>query len=163
MAEAFPRSRFFGFDAHAASVDRARERARAAGVTDRATFEVARSTDFGGGPYDLVCTFDCLHDMEDPAGAARHVKGSLSKGGAWMIVEPLAGDRVEENLNPVSRVYYAASTMICVPHSLSARGPALGAQAGEARLRQVVVDQGGFATMRRATETPFNVVLDARP
>ncbi len=162
LAQAFPRSRFVGFDYHEASIRSARERAKAAGVDDRVTFEVAKSTTFGGGPYDLVCTFDCLHDMEDPAGAARHVRGALAEGGTWMIVEPIAGDRVEDNVNPVSRVYYAASTLVCVPHSLSAGGPALGAQAGEKRLRQVIVDQGGLSSVRRATETPFNIVLEAR-
>jgi len=161
LAQAFPKSKFVGFDYHPDSVERARERARAAKVGDRVGFEVAKSTSFGGGPYDLVCTFDCLHDMEDPSGAARHVKKTLAPGGSWMIVEPVAGDRVEDNLNPVSRVYYAASTLLCVPHSLSGGGPALGAQAGEARLRKVVVTDGGFRDLRRATATPFNLVLEA--
>jgi 2-polyprenyl-3-methyl-5-hydroxy-6-metoxy-1,4-benzoquinol methylase len=162
MAQAFPNSTFVGFDYHEGSVKAARERAAKAGLAERVRFERARSTDFTGDGYDLVCTFDCLHDMEDPAGAARHIAQRLTKEGSWMIVEPLAGDRVEQNLNPVSRVYYAASTLICVPHSLSAQGPALGAQAGEERLRSVIVDQGGFSKLRRATETPFNMVLEAR-
>jgi 2-polyprenyl-3-methyl-5-hydroxy-6-metoxy-1,4-benzoquinol methylase len=162
LAQAFPKAKLVGFDYHEGSIESARERAKAAGVADRVEFEVAKSTSFGGGPYDLVCTFDCLHDMEDPSGAARHVRRSLAKDGTWMIVEPLAGDRVEQNINPVSRVYYAASTMICVPHSLSAGGPALGAQAGEARLRKVIVEEGGLGSLRRAAATPFNVVLEAR-
>jgi SAM-dependent methyltransferase len=162
MAQAFPASTFVGFDYHEGSVRTARERAKAAGVGDRVKFEVAKSTAFAGGPYDLVCTFDCLHDMEDPSGAARNVRRVLAKDGTWMIIEPIAGDRVEENINPVSRVYYAASTMVCVPHSLSAGGPALGAQAGEARLRQVIVNDGGFGSMRRATATPFNIILEAK-
>ena len=161
MAQAFPNSTFVGFDYHEGSVKAARERAAKAGL-ERVRFETARSTDFPGKDYGLVCTFDCLHDMEDPAGAARHIASTLVKGGTWMIVEPLAGDKVEQNLNPVSRVYYAASTCICVPHSLSAHGPALGAQAGEERLRDVIVQQGGFGRLRRATETPFNMVLEAR-
>jgi 2-polyprenyl-3-methyl-5-hydroxy-6-metoxy-1,4-benzoquinol methylase len=162
MAKAFPNSTFVGYDYHPHSIEKARERAAKAGVGDRVKFEVAKSTDFPGSNYDLVCTFDCLHDMEDPSGAARHVRSTLADGGSWMIVEPVAGDRVEQNLNPVSRVYYAASTMLCVAHSLSANGPALGAQAGEARLRKVVVDDGGFASFRCATKTPFNFVLEAR-
>jgi 2-polyprenyl-3-methyl-5-hydroxy-6-metoxy-1,4-benzoquinol methylase len=163
MAQAFPRSKFVGFDYHEGSIRTARERAKAAGVSDRVDFQVARATDFAGPPYDLICTFDCLHDMEDPAGASRHIRDMLAPGARWMIVEPLAGDKLEQNLNPVSRVYYAASTMICVPHSLSGKGPALGAQAGEARLREIIVQEGGFASLRRATETPFNLVLEARP
>jgi 2-polyprenyl-3-methyl-5-hydroxy-6-metoxy-1,4-benzoquinol methylase len=162
LAQAFPKSTFVGFDYHEASIQSARERAKAAGVDRRVTFQVAKSTTFGGGPYDLVCSFDCLHDMEDPAGCAKHVRRSLASDGTWMIVEPIAGDRVEDNVNPVSRVYYAASTMLCVPHSLSAGGPALGAQAGEARLRNVIVEQGGLSSVRRATETPFNIVLEAK-
>jgi 2-polyprenyl-3-methyl-5-hydroxy-6-metoxy-1,4-benzoquinol methylase len=162
MAKAFPNSTFTGFDYHAGSIEKARERAHKAGVDGRVRFEVAKSTSFTGKDYDLVCTFDCLHDMEDPAGAARHIKSAMAADGSWLIVEPIAGDKVEDNLNPVSRVYYAASTMLCVPHSLSAGGPALGAQAGEQRLREVVVGGGGFASLRRATQTPFNIVLEAR-
>jgi SAM-dependent methyltransferase len=163
MAKAFPKSRFFGFDSHAESIALANKRARDAGVGERVEFAVARSTDYPGEGYDLVAHFDCLHDMEDPAGAARHAKKTLAKDGTWMIVEPFAGDRPEQNHNPVGRVYYSASTMLCVPHSLSQRGPGLGAQAGEARLREIVVGAGGFSKMRRATETPFNLVLEARP
>jgi SAM-dependent methyltransferase len=162
LAKAFPRSRFVGFDYHDASIEKARQRAAAAGVADRARFEVARSTDYPGTGYDLIAHFDCLHDMGDPAGAARHVRQTLAPDGTWMIVEPYAGDRVEENLNPVGRMFYAASTMICVPASMAHHGPALGAQAGEARLRKIVT-AGGFTRFRRATQTPFNLVLEARP
>jgi len=164
MAKTFPRSRFWGFDAHQASIEAARRRAAAAGVEDRVSFEVARATDFPGTGYDLIAHFDCLHDMGDPAGAARHVRSALDADGSWMLVEPFASDRVEENLNPVGRVYYAASTMICVPASLADGGPraALGAQAGEARLRGVALE-GGFTRFRRATATPFNIVFEARP
>ncbi len=162
MAQQYPKSRFFGFDSHPASIETARKRAAEAGVSDRVTFEVASSTDFPGREYDLVCHFDCLHDMENPAGAARRVKEVLAAGGTWMIVEPFASDRREENHNPVGRVFYSASTMLCVPHSLSRRGPALGAQAGEARLRSIA-NEGGFSKLRRASETPFNLVLEAKP
>jgi 2-polyprenyl-3-methyl-5-hydroxy-6-metoxy-1,4-benzoquinol methylase len=163
MAKAFPRSRFRGFDSHAGSIDLARQRARDAGVGDRVTFEVAKSTDYPGHDYDLVACFDCLHDMEDPVGAARHARKTVARDGTWMIVEPFAEDRPEENHNPVGRVFYSASTMLCVPHSLAHGGPALGAQAGEARLRSVIVEGGGFSRFRRATQTPFNLVLEARP
>jgi SAM-dependent methyltransferase len=163
MATKYPRSRFFGFDYHPRSIELARERARAAGVEDRVTFDVALSTDYPGTDYDLVAHFDCLHDMEDPSGAARQVKRSLAPDGTWMIVEPFAGDRPEQNHNPIGRVFYSASTMLCVPHSLAHGGPALGAQAGEARIRDVVVREGGFTRFRRATETPFNLVYEARP
>jgi SAM-dependent methyltransferase len=162
MAKTYPRSRFFGFDYHDGSIDLARERARAAGVDDRVTFAVAMSTDYPGTNYDLVAHFDCLHDMEDPAGAARQVKRSLASDGSWMIVEPFAGDRPEQNHNAVGRVFYSASTMLCVPHSLAHGGPALGAQSGEARIRDVVVGEGGFSRFRRATETPFNLVYEAK-
>jgi SAM-dependent methyltransferase len=162
MAQAFPKSKFVGFDYHPPSIATARRRAEQAGVADRTTFEVARSTDYPGTGYDLVAHFDCLHDMGDPVGAARHVRETLAADGTWMIVEPFAGDRVEDNLNPVGRVFYAASTMICVPASLAQHGPALGAQAGEARLRDVVT-RGGFHRFRRATQTPFNLILEARP
>jgi SAM-dependent methyltransferase len=162
MAKAFPRSTFFGFDYHRESIELARERAKAAGVGDRLTFDVALSTDFPGKDYDLVAHFDCLHDMEDPLGAARRVRECLAPSGSWMIVEPFASDKTEENLNPVGRVFYSASTMLCVPHSLAHRGPALGAQAGEARLR-AIVQGAGFTRFRRATETPFNLILEARP
>jgi 2-polyprenyl-3-methyl-5-hydroxy-6-metoxy-1,4-benzoquinol methylase len=163
MAKAFQKSRFVGFDSHEQSIVLARERAVQAGVADRVTFEVAKSTDYPGGAYDLVTHFDCLHDMEDPVGAARHVKETIARDGTWMIVEPFAADRPEENHNAVGRVFYSASTLLCVPHSLAHHGPALGAQAGEARLREVVVTGGGFTKFRRATETPFNLVLEARP
>ncbi len=163
MAQAFPKSRFFGFDYHGPSIDRARENARAAGVADRVSFEVAPAKEFPGRGYDLVTFFDCLHDMGDPVGAARHVRSTLGDTGMWMIVEPFAHDRLEDNLNPVGRVYYAASTMICTPASLSQEvGLGLGAQAGEARLRDVIMS-GGFGQVRRAAATPFNLVLEARP
>lgn len=162
MAKAFPKSTFIGFDSHEASIITARERAKAAGVSDRVTFVVARSTDFTGTGYDLVANFDCLHDMEDPVGAAKYARKVLAADGTWMIVEPMANDSLKDNLNPVGRLYYAASTMLCVPHSLSQNGPALGAQAGEARLRDVAT-KGGFTRFKRAAETPFNMVLEARP
>jgi 2-polyprenyl-3-methyl-5-hydroxy-6-metoxy-1,4-benzoquinol methylase len=162
MAKSFPQSRFIGFDSHENSIALARERAKQAGVADRVTFEVAKSTDYPGNGYDLVAHFDCLHDMEDPVGAARHVRETLARDGTWMVVEPFAGDRPEHNHNPVGRVFYSASTLLCVPHSLAHRGPALGAQAGEARLREVIVTGGGFSQLRRATETPFNIILEAR-
>ena len=165
MAQAFPNSRFWGFDFHAQSIEIARQRAQAAGVADRVTFQVAKSTDYpdaNGKPFDFISHFDCLHDMGDPTGAARHVHDTIASDGTWMIVEPFAGDAPEENLNPVGRVYYAASTMICVPASIAHDGPALGAQAGEATLKKVVTD-GGFTRFRRATQTPFNLVLEARP
>jgi 2-polyprenyl-3-methyl-5-hydroxy-6-metoxy-1,4-benzoquinol methylase len=163
MAKAYPKSRFVGFDSHEKSIAVARERAKESGVADRVNFEVAKSTDFPGKDYDLVAHFDCLHDMEDPVGAARHVKETIARDGTWMIVEPFAADSPEANHNPVGRVFYSASTMLCVPHSLAHHGPALGAQAGEARLRDVVVAGGGFSRFRRATETPFNLILEARP
>ncbi len=163
MAKAFPKSTFRGFDYHDGSIEVARRRAREAGVADRAQFDVARSTDYPGDGYDLIAHFDCLHDMEDPIGAARHARRTVAPDGTWMIVEPFASDRAEENHNPVGRVFYSASTMLCVPHSLSQHGPALGAQAGEARLRDVVVTNGGWSSMRCATQTPFNLVLEARP
>jgi 2-polyprenyl-3-methyl-5-hydroxy-6-metoxy-1,4-benzoquinol methylase len=163
MAKAFPKSRFVGFDSHTESIALARDRAGQAGVADRVCFEVAKSTDYPGDRYDLIAHFDCLHDMEDPIGAARHVRRTIAPDGTWMIVEPLAGDSLQDNHNPVGRVFYSASTLLCIPHSLAHRGPALGAQAGEARLREVVVSGGGFSRFRRATETPFNLVLEARP
>jgi 2-polyprenyl-3-methyl-5-hydroxy-6-metoxy-1,4-benzoquinol methylase len=162
MARAYPRSRFIGFDAHAGSIALARERAQQAGVGDRVTFEVATAAEYPGSGYDLVAHFDCLHDMGDPTGAARHVRKTVAPDGTWLIVEPYAHDRPEENHNPVGRVFYAASTMLCVPNSLAGEGAALGAQAGEARLRGIVTE-GGFTRFRRATETPFNLVLEARP
>jgi SAM-dependent methyltransferase len=163
MAAAFPNSEFFGFDYHDASIERAREAAGEAGVGDRITFEVAAAKDYPGSDYDLVCVFDCLHDMGDPVGASAHVLETLATDGTWMIVEPFANDRVEDNLNPVGRVFYGASTVICTPASLSQEvGLALGAQAGEARLTDVL-KEGGFTRVRRATETPFNLILEARP
>lgn len=161
MARAFPRSRFTGFDYHPASITRAREAAAEAGLTN-VDFEVAQAKTYQG-TYDLVTFFDCLHDMGDPAGAASHVHETLDHDGTWMIVEPFAHDDLTQNLNPVGRVYYAASTMICTPASLAQEvGAGLGAQAGEVRLRQVVT-AGGFSRFRRAAETPFNMVLEARP
>jgi SAM-dependent methyltransferase len=162
MAEAFPNSRFYGFDYHEASIDRARQAAQEAGVGDRIVFDVASAKDYPGSGYDLVCVFDCLHDMGDPVGAATHVRETLARDGSWMIVEPFAGDSVQDNFNPVGRVFYGASTVICTPASLAQEvGLALGAQAGEARLTDVL-RQGGFTRVRRATETPFNIILDAR-
>jgi 2-polyprenyl-3-methyl-5-hydroxy-6-metoxy-1,4-benzoquinol methylase len=163
MARAFPNSRFYGFDSHQGSIELARQRAKDAGVEDRVSFQVANATDFPGNTYDLVAHFDCLHDMEDPVGAAKQVKRALAPDGTWMVVEPFASDRAEDNHNAVGRVFYSASTMLCVPHSLSCGGPALGAQAGEARLRQIVVEGARFTRFRRATQTPFNLVLEARP
>ena len=162
MARRFPRSQFIGIDYHEPSIAMARQRAAEAGVGN-VRFEVADATSYAAKDLDLIAFFDCLHDMADPAGAARHARAALKSDGHCMIVEPYAGDRVEENLNPVGRVYYGASSLVCVPVSLAKRGPALGAQAGEQRLRSVVVDQGGFTRFRRATQTPFNLVLEARP
>lgn len=163
MAQAFPASRFVGSDYHDRSIAWAREAAARAGVADRVAFEVAPAEAFGGEDYDLVTMFDCLHDMGDPVAAARNVRRRLAEDGAWMLVEPRAGDRVEDNLNPVGRVFYAASTLVCCPASLAQEGQAaLGAQAGEARLREVLA-AAGFTRVRRAAETPFNMVLEARP
>jgi SAM-dependent methyltransferase len=162
MAQAFPRSTFTGFDYHAASIEHARERAAAAGVGDRVRFEVASAKDFPG-TWDLIACFDCLHDMGDPVGAAAHVRRRLAPDGTWLLVEPRAGDRVEENLHWIGQVFYAASTLVCTQASLAQEvGLALGAQAGEARLREVVME-GGFTGFRRAAETPFNLVFEVRP
>ncbi|HEY5188967.1 MAG TPA: class I SAM-dependent methyltransferase [Solirubrobacteraceae bacterium] len=162
IAEAYPRSEVVGFDYHEASIAHARQAAEQAGLDGRVSFEVASAKDYPGDGYDLVAMFDCLHDMGDPAGAAEHVFGTLDEDGTWMIVEPYAGDRLEENLTPVGRVFYGASTLVCTPASRDQEvGLALGAQAGEARLRDVVM-AGGFTHVRRATETPFNLVLEAR-
>jgi SAM-dependent methyltransferase len=162
MAQAYPKSTFVGFDYHDGSINMAREAATKAGVGDRVKFEVAKAKDYPGKGFELVAFFDCLHDMGDPEGAARHVKESLSPGGAWMIVEPFANDKLEDNLNPIGRVYYAASTMLCTPASLSQEvGLALGAQAGEGRLSKIL-KAAGFSKVRRAAETPFNIVLEAR-
>ena len=164
MAQAFPKASFTGYDYHAPSIEQARVKAKAAGVGDRVKFEVAASKDYPGRDFDLVAFFDSLHDMGDPVGAARHVRTTLKPDGTWMIVEPMAGDKIEDNLNPVGRVFYAASTLICTPASKSQEvGLALGAQAGEARLRDVVMKGGGFTRFRRATETPFNLILEAQP
>jgi SAM-dependent methyltransferase len=163
MAGAFPASTFVGSDYHAGSIETARRRAEQAGVGDRVRFEVEPAATYTGEGFDLVTMFDCLHDMGDPVGAARHVLDTLAPNGTWMIVEPAAGDRVEDNLNPVGRAYYGFSTLLCTPASLSQDvGLALGAQAGEARLREVVT-AAGFTRFRRAAETPFNLVLEARP
>ena len=162
MTKAYPKSQFVGFDYHAPSIEHAWKAAETAGVQDRVGFQVAWAKGFPGKNYDLVAFFDCLHDMGDPAGAASHVRQSLAPGGTWMIVEPFAHDRVEQNLNPIGRMFYSASTMICTPASRAQEvGLALGAQAGEQRLREVVM-QGGFKSFRRATETPFNLVFEAR-
>jgi SAM-dependent methyltransferase len=162
MAEAFPRSTFIGSDYHEGSIRTARERAEAAGVAERVRFETTDAATHAGDGYDLVTMFDCLHDMGDPLGAARHVRDMLAPDGTWMIVEPAAGDRVADNLNPVGRAYYAFSTLLCTPASLSQEvGLALGGQAGEARIRGLGV-AAGFGRFRRVTETPFNIVSEAR-
>jgi ubiquinone/menaquinone biosynthesis C-methylase UbiE len=163
MAEAFPRSTFVGLDYHDGSIATAWERAEEAGVADRVRFDVAPAAGFAGSGFDLVTMFDCLHDMGDPAGAARHVLSALAPDGTWMIVEPAAGDRVEDNLNPVGRAYYGFSTLLCTPSSLAQEvGSALGAQAGERRIREIV-ESAGFSRFRRVAETPFNLVFEARP
>jgi SAM-dependent methyltransferase len=162
MANAFPNSQFIGYDFHPASIDAARAHASSHRVAQNARFEVGTAKDFSETGLDLVTFFDCLHDMGDPIGAAAHVRQSPKPDGSWMIVEPMAGDSLEQNLNPVGRLFYAGSTMICIPTSLSQEvGAALDAQAGEAKLREVIT-AGGFAKVRRATETPFNMVLEAR-
>ena len=163
MAKAFPKSQFYGFDYHDKSIDGARETARREGIGDRAAFDTATSKNFPGKDYDLVTVFDCLHDMGDPVGAAAHVRSALSKDGTWMIVEPYAHDELKDNLNPVGRVYYSFSTLLCTPCSRSQEvGLCLGAQAGERRIREVV-QAAGFTRFRRAAETPFNIVYEARP
>lgn len=162
MAKAFPKSTFVGYDFHPGSIEEAQAHAEMHGVSANTRFEVGLAKDFPGKDYDLVTCFDCLHDMGDPAGASAHIRQSLKQDGTWMIVEPMAGNSLEENLNPVGRLYYAGSTMICLPTSLSQEvGAGLGAQAGEAKLREVITS-GGFKTVRRATETPFNMILEAR-
>ncbi|MBV9762962.1 MAG: methyltransferase domain-containing protein [Acidobacteriaceae bacterium] len=162
LAKAYPASKFFGFDYHDKSIEQARLKAEAAGVADRVKFEVAPAKSFPGNNYDFIAFFDCLHDMGDPAGAAQHVRQALEADGTWMVVEPFAGDDVASNLNPVGRIFYSASTVICVPASRSQEvGLGLGAQAGEARIREVVT-AGGFTRFRRATETPFNLVFEVR-
>ena len=163
MAQAYPASEFIGFDYHEPSIAHARETAKKAGLGERVRFEVASAKTYPGKDYDLVTVFDCLHDMGDPVGASAHVKQSLRKDGSWMIVEPFANDRLEDNLNPVGRIFYAASTFICTPASRSQEvGACLGAQAGEERLRGVV-SEGGFSKFRRAAQTPFNLIFEARP
>lgn len=163
MALAYPKSKFYGYDYHAPSIMRAKQLAKEAGVSRRITFEQASAKDYPALDYDMVAFFDCLHDMGDPVGAAAHVLESLDAGGTWMIVEPFAGERVEENLTPVGRVFYSASTLICTPASLAQEvGLALGAQASESRLWEVVTS-GGFTRFRRAAETPFNRVYEAKP
>ena len=163
MAKAFPKSQFFGFDYHDKSIEGARETAKREGVFDRASFNTATSKNFPGKEYDFVTVFDCLHDMGDPVGAAAYVLNSLAKDGTWMIVEPFANDELKDNMNPVGRVYYSFSTLLCTPCSRSQEvGLCLGAQAGEKRIREVV-HAAGFTRFRRATETPFNIVYEARP
>jgi SAM-dependent methyltransferase len=163
MAQAFPKSRFIGFDYHDKSIEGARDSAKRQGIADRVTFDVASAKNFPGKDYDFVAVFDCLHDMGDPVGAAKHVRQSLAKDGTWMIVEPFANDDLKDNLNPVGRVYYSFSTLLCTPCSRSQEvGLCLGAQAGEKRIREVVTS-AGFTRFRRAAETPFNIVYEARP
>ncbi|MHA6621702.1 class I SAM-dependent methyltransferase [Pseudonocardia sp. DLS-67] len=163
LAEAFPRSKVAGFDYHGPSIEQARKRMADAGLAGRATFEVAAAADFPGADYDLVAIFDALHDMPDPLGAATHIREALKPDGTFLLVEPFANDRVEDNFNPVGRLYYGASTVICVAHSMTEEPrTALGAQAGEARLAEILRD-AGFTRFRRAAETPFNLILEARP
>jgi SAM-dependent methyltransferase len=162
MAQAYPNSRFHGYDYHEPSIRHARDAAARAGVAGRVSFDVARAQDFPGTDYDLVAVFDCLHDMGDPVSASKHVKQALKPDGTWLIVEPFANDALEDNLNPVGRIYYSASTCICTPASRSQEvGLCLGAQAGEGRLRSVAA-KGGFTHFRRATQTPFNLIFEAR-
>jgi SAM-dependent methyltransferase len=162
MAQAFPRSRFHGFDVHPASIDEAKRNAAEAGVAERVAFDVARASDYPGKDYGLICFFDCLHDMGDPLAAARHAAEVLAPDGTVMLVEPYANDRVEDNVSPVARLYYAASTTLCCAHAISEGGNlVLGAQAGEARLAEVF-RKAGFTRFRRAAETPFNLILEAR-
>ena len=163
MAKAFPKSQFVGFDYHDKSIEGARESARREGLSDRVTFTVSKAKDFPGKDYDFITVFDCLHDMGDPVGAAKHVRQSLAKDGTWMIVEPFANDQMKDNMNPVGRVYYGFSTLLCTPCSRSQEvGLCLGAQAGEERIREVITS-AGFSRFRRVTETPFNIVYEARP
>jgi 2-polyprenyl-3-methyl-5-hydroxy-6-metoxy-1,4-benzoquinol methylase len=163
MAKSYPNSEFVGFDYHEKSIETAKQRAKDAGVADRIRFDVSSAKSYPGTDYDFVTFFDCLHDMGDPAGASAHVRSTLKKDGTWMIVEPFAGDKLEDNLNPIGRAFYGASTLLCTPASLSQEvGLALGAQAGEKRLRDVVTS-GGFSHFRRATQTPFNLIFEARP
>jgi len=163
MAESYPKSTFFGFDYHNGSIDVARKKAANAGVSDRVSFETATAKDYPGKDFDFVAVFDALHDMGDPVGAAAHVLSTMKSDASWMIVEPFANDKVEDNLNPLGRIFYSASTLLCTPASRSQEvGLGLGAQAGEARIREVVTG-AGFTRFRRASETPFNLVFEARP
>ncbi|HEY6875241.1 MAG TPA: class I SAM-dependent methyltransferase [Candidatus Dormibacteraeota bacterium] len=163
LGDAYPRSKVSGFDYHKESIDLARKKAADAGLSDRVKFEVATASTFPGTGYDLVAVFDSLHDMGDPVGAAKHVRQALAPDGTWLIVEPIAGDKVEQNLNPVGRAYYAFSTFLCVPNSLSQEvGLALGAQAGQKKIHDVVT-AAGFTRFRKVGETPFNLVYEARP
>ena len=163
LAKAYPKSKFFGFDYHDKSIEAARASAKRQGISERVSFEVSKAKDFPGKDYDLVAVFDCLHDMGDPVGAATHVRSSLAKNGTWMIVEPFANDELKDNLNPVGRVYYSFSTLLCTPCSRSQEvGLCLGAQAGEKRIGEIV-SAAGFSRFRRATETPFNISYEARP
>lgn len=163
MAQMYPNSSFWGFDYHDKSIEVARQRAEAAGVADQVHFEVASAKNFPGSDYDLVCFLDCLHDLGDPVGAAQHAKEAITDDGTVLLVEPFAGNDVEENLNPVGRLFYAGSTALCTPNSLSQEvGLGLGAQAGERRLGQVM-SKAGFSRFRRVTQTPFNLILEARP
>ncbi len=163
LALAFPASRFVGFDVHDVSIVAARKAAADAGVVDRVSFEVASAKDYPGTGYGLVTVFDALHDMGDPVGAARHVRSTLAPDGTWMIVEPFAGDRVEDNLHPLGRAFYGFSTLFCTPASLAQEvGLGLGAQAGEDRLRQVLTE-AGYTRVRQAAATPLNLILEARP
>jgi 2-polyprenyl-3-methyl-5-hydroxy-6-metoxy-1,4-benzoquinol methylase len=163
MAGSYPKSEFIGFDYHDKSIEIAKQRAGAVGMSDRTRFEVAKAKEYPGSGYDLVTFFDCLHDMGDPTGASSHVLSTLKKDGTWMIVEPFAGDKIEDNFNPIGRAFYGASTLLCTPASLSQEvGLALGSQAGEKRLREVVTD-GGFSRFRRVAQTPFNLVFEAKP
>ncbi|MDQ1451132.1 MAG: hypothetical protein QOK38_998, partial [Acidobacteriaceae bacterium] len=162
MAKAYPKSKFTGFDYHDGSIESARASAKRQNLQDAVKFEVSPAAAVPGNGYDLITVFDCLHDMGDPVGAAKHIRKALAPGGTWMIVEPIAGDDTAANLNPIGRIYYSASTLCCVPASLSQEvGLGLGAQAGEKRLREVL-QEGGFTKVRRAAETPFNMVLEAR-
>jgi 2-polyprenyl-3-methyl-5-hydroxy-6-metoxy-1,4-benzoquinol methylase len=163
LAQAYPKSTFVGFDNHAPSIDAARAAAERAGVADRVRFDVASAQDFPGAEYTLVCVFDALHDMGDPVGAARHIRSAIAGDGTWLLVEPMAGDTVSANLNPIGRLFYSASTFICTPSALSQPGGwALGAQATDAQLRSIA-EQGGFTRFRRAVDTPVNRIIEVRP